>query len=88
MRSSADHAATTWSWLLSMVAIVLLGACDSEICARHSDCVSGQVCSASGACAIAPDDASPSDSSDGGSDAVVIDAAPDATTDATLDGGP
>ncbi len=71
--------------------LLLLG-CGQDICIRHSDCVSGEVCGVNGVCALAADGGV-----DAETDAAVVepdamedagvDAGVDAATDATTDGG-
>jgi hypothetical protein len=57
--------------------LVALAACNNDLCARHSDCAHGQVCSAAGVCVGAPD---------AGTEPPPADAS---TTDAaSIDGGP
>ncbi len=78
-----------------LLGFLLLG-CGKDICIRHSDCVSGEVCGMSGVCAIAADggvdaetDADviePDAMQDAGVDAME-DAAVDAATDGTTDEG-
>lgn len=79
-----------------LLGLLLLG-CGQDICIRHSDCVSGEVCGVNGVCALAVDggvdaeaDAEvvePDAMVDAGVDAPT-DATTDATTDALTDGGP
>ncbi len=61
-----------------LLGFLLLG-CGQDICIRHSDCVSGEMCSASGVCAVVSDGGV----SDGVADADVepdADAAPSAAS--------
>ena len=64
---------------------VLVGACTKDICSRHSDCASGQVCTPEGTCSIAPD--AGADDGDGGTTDGGGGATSDATSDAAIDGG-
>jgi hypothetical protein len=61
---------------------MLLAGCKAGVCARHSDCGPGEVCSRAGLCEpggpVSPDDPA---TSDGGA------AEPDASVDAGVDGG-
>jgi hypothetical protein len=72
---------------LFMVFVLALVGCKAGVCARHSDCGEGQVCSKEGLCEAGPPvsgDDPPSDT-DGG---VVDDAGiADAPVDASVDGG-
>lgn len=72
----------------AVIAAVLLAGC-SDLCGRTSDCATGYVCAASGACVLPPsdggagDDAAPA-TADAASDATT-DAATDAASDAAID---
>jgi hypothetical protein len=67
-----------------LLAIALLAAgCTPDICARHSDCAVGLVCTTAGKCARPPADAS--EGTTDGSAATAVDAAP---ADAAVDGEP
>jgi hypothetical protein len=57
-----------------------LAGCNTQICARNSDCAVGLVCSDQGAC-VHPDPATPDAAS-------TIDAAPDAPVDGPVDASP
>jgi hypothetical protein len=68
----------------SVLAIALLAAgCTPDICARHSDCATGLICTTAGQCAKPPVDAG--DGTTDGSAATAVDAAP---ADAAVDGQP
>jgi hypothetical protein len=79
---------------LALLALLLAGCHGGALgasCARHSDCQPGLVCSALGACAVAPADAAAFDASL--IDASLIDAdrippGPDAGDDAAIDAPP
>ena len=66
------------------VALVALAGCNANVCARHSDCHSGEVCSKAGLCEpggpVSPND--PADT-DGGTAETPVDAG----VDAAVDGG-
>lgn len=65
-------------WIV--LALLSLGACTKDICSRHSDCASGQVCTPEGTCSIAPDagaDDGDGGTSEPGGDGATSDAAPD-----------
>jgi len=75
----------------SLLLIWLLG-CGEDLCLRHSDCVAGDTCSASGVCTVAAAedggvvDAEALDAPVDAADVPPIDGV-DAPTDATTDGG-
>lgn len=68
--------------LFVLVVALIAAGCTIGICARNSDCASGQVCNAAGSCAIPPDA-----SVDGGADDAGPTGAADAPPDASDPGG-
>jgi hypothetical protein len=70
-----------------LLAVVALAGCTPGICGRTSDCATGYVCAASGACVLPPSDGGAGDDA---ATSPVADAAVDATqvepADATVDG--
>ena len=60
-----------------LLLVLLATACNNDLCARHSDCSHGKVCSADGVCVGAPDA--------GTTETPAADAATDADT---MDGAP
>jgi hypothetical protein len=74
-----------------LLVLALASGCKAGVCARHSDCDEGQVCSKEGLCVAgsppSPDD--PPSDTDGGvdGDAGVADTTVDAPVDAPVDGG-
>jgi hypothetical protein len=72
-----------------VLAVALALGCNSQICARNSDCAAGLVCSDQGQC-VHPDPATataPDAPGDGGADGPT-DAPFDAPTDAAVDAAP
>ncbi|MEO6777341.1 MAG: hypothetical protein ABI467_30715 [Kofleriaceae bacterium] len=59
-----------------VLALVVLGGCRDDVCARKSDCAHGLTCSAEGTCVAAPD---------GGLSESATDAATESATDAATD---
>jgi len=77
------------SWFSLMVSLVVAGipaGCTLGICARNSECATGQVCTAAGACAIPADASTDGQANDAGSTALA-DASTDAAPDADTSGG-
>jgi hypothetical protein len=65
-----------------LLAIALLAAgCTPDICARHSDCATGLVCTAAGQCAKPPVDAGGDGTTDASAASMVDAASPDAAVD-------
>jgi hypothetical protein len=71
---------------LALALALIAAGCTTDVCARSSDCTSGQVCTATGACTI-PADAS-SDAGPGDAGAVATHDAHAPFDDAARDGTP
>ena len=56
--------------------LLALAACNNDICARHSDCAHGKVCSADGVCVGGPDAGVETPATDAATDANILDGAP------------
>lgn len=75
------------------LALVCIGACTLDLCARNTDCETGLVCSAYGNCVVPPPPCNSSADSDAGTDGggctsdAAVDAGDDAAIDAAIDAG-
>jgi hypothetical protein len=71
---------------VALVVAVIPAGCTLGICARNSECATGQVCTTAGACAIPADASTDGQAGDAGSNELA-DAPTDAAPDADLSGG-